>query len=127
MILADNEYLLIATGERFRNADGRTRQDEIALCGIGERVELRREPQNPRDRMAVALFSIRDSQLGYLNREHAAWIGALIDDGEQVGATVHRIGPKGRPGSPLALTLLVTVGAQGQGDGRGATLGEWHA
>lgn len=127
MTLATNQYLLIATGERFRNADGRTRQEELALCRPGERVELRREPHNTHDRMAVALFSIRGSQLGYLNREHAAWIGALIDEREQVVATVHRIASKGRPDSPLALTLLVTVGAQSDGGGTPPTRSGRHA
>lgn len=55
MTLAANEYLLIGTGERFRNADGASRQDQLSRCESGEGAELRRERDNPHDRMAVQL------------------------------------------------------------------------
>ena len=64
-------HLLTGKGEGFVNADGTSRQAEITSCRIGEPVELVREPTNPRDPMAVGLFSVCGVQLGYLSREHA--------------------------------------------------------
>lgn len=77
--LAPNEYLLIGVGERFANPDGSSRQDELGRCFAGEPIQLRREPLNPRDPFAVALFSARGGQIGYLSREHAEWLAPLID------------------------------------------------
>jgi single-stranded-DNA-specific exonuclease len=108
-VLASNEYLLIGTGERFVNTDGSSRQDELGRCQPGEVIRLKREPDNPRDPMAVALSSSRSVQIGYLGREDARWLAALIDAGRSMVAIVERVAPKGRPFSPLAVTMKISV------------------
>ena len=48
---------------------------ELLLCKPGEPVALRREPMNPHDANAVAVFSVRCVQMGYLSAERAPFIG----------------------------------------------------
>ena len=98
---------MIGRGERFANSDGSSRQEELARCRPGQRVCLEREPDNPHDPLAVALYSKRGVQLGYLGRKDARWIAPLIDAGQSVVAIAADITPKGRPFSPLALTIRV--------------------
>lgn len=108
-MLSPNEYLLIGKGERFANADGSSRQDELGRCLPGEAIRLEREPDNPCDPMAVALYSSRAVQVGYVGREHAEWLAPLIDAGRSIEASVSRVAPKGRPFSPLALTIKIRL------------------
>ena len=108
-LLASNEYLLTGVGERFANVDGSSRQDELGRCQPGEPIHLEREPCNPRDRRAVALYSSRGVQVGYIGREPAKWLAPLIDDGQLVVASIVRIAPKGRPYSPLCATMRVRI------------------
>lgn len=62
------------------------RRFEVRLCSPGEPVELRLEPKNPADPNAVAVFSARGIQIGYLTAERAPWIGGKIRAGEIVRA-----------------------------------------
>ena len=101
--------IMTVAGEQFPNADGSSRQVEIGQCRVGELVHLRREPDNPADPMAVAVYSARKVQVGYLRRADAMWISPIINAGGEVTAEVVSVAPKGRPFSPLALTLRVTV------------------
>lgn len=102
--------LMTAVGERFANADGSSRQAELGRCREGDPVLLRREPDNPADLMAVAVYTERDVRVGYLRRAHAEWIAPIIDAGTRVTASIASVAPKGRPLSPLALTVRVTIG-----------------
>ncbi len=47
---------------------------------------MRPEPQNKHDRWAVAAFSCRGVQVGYVNAEKAAWIGGVVRQGREVTA-----------------------------------------
>ena len=80
----DRELSLAVVGLDFANPDksNSDRRFEMALCAPGEAVELRPEPRNRADRNAVAVFSLRGIQLGYLTAERAPWIGRKINDGE---------------------------------------------
>lgn len=49
-------------------------------------MHLRTEPDNPADEHAVAVYSCRDVQLGYLPSERAVYIGALMRRGVDVRA-----------------------------------------
>ena len=40
------------------------------------------EPQNKKDRRAIAVYSVRDVQIGYVNAERAGWLGGLIAEHE---------------------------------------------
>ena len=77
---------LAVVGANHPNKRGPTRRFEIALCKPGEPVELIPEPKNPADPRAVAVFSTRGVQLGYLTAERCGRIGALIRDGREVRA-----------------------------------------
>lgn len=62
------------------------RRFEIALCAPGDPVELRAEPKDPHDENAVAVFSERGIQLGYLRSERAALIARKLAAGEDAVA-----------------------------------------
>ena len=69
-------------GAAFPSADGSNRQFEILLCTPGEAVELLPEPKNKFDEHAVAVYSCRNVQIGYLSAERASRIGALLGEHE---------------------------------------------
>lgn len=56
------------------------------MCRGGEPVEMRPEPKNPADPNAVAVFSARCVQIGYLTAERAPWIGSMLKRGRPVAA-----------------------------------------
>ena len=81
---------LAIVGAQYPNKRGPTRRFELALCKPGEPIELRREPNNPADPRAVAVYSARGVQLGYLTAERAPWIGAMINRGREIRAIFQR-------------------------------------
>jgi hypothetical protein len=104
-----NDFLLPAVGERYDNEDGTSRQDELRLCQRGELVSLVREPDNPHDRMAVAIVSARGVKVGYLGRDRATWIGSKIDRGYDVRAIIERIKGAHLEGAPLGIVLRLNM------------------
>lgn len=56
------------------------------MCRRGERVDLRPEPNNPFDEHAVAVFSLRGIQLGYIPSVRAVRVAQLIRQGLDVVA-----------------------------------------
>ena len=88
---------LAVVGVKFPNADKArsNRRFEIELCAPGEAVELRPEPNNKFDPYAVAVFSARGMQLGYLAAERAPRIGAMIRQGREVRAVFQASAPLG--------------------------------
>lgn len=77
---------LHVVGAAHPNKRGGNRRFEILLCAPGEPVELRPEPKNPADPNAIAVFSARGIQIGYLTAERAPWIGAMLGRGRDVTA-----------------------------------------
>lgn len=73
---------LAVVGADFPNRKGPGRRFEIALCKPGEPVDLRPEPSNPADPYAIAVFSKRGVQLGYLTAERCARIGRIMESHE---------------------------------------------
>jgi hypothetical protein len=63
---------------------GPTRLFELKLCKPGEPLELRPEPKNEHDEHAIAVFSARGVQLGYLPSERAVLIGSRLRNGVEV-------------------------------------------
>jgi hypothetical protein len=61
------------------------------LCAPGDVVELRLEPKNPFDANAVAIFSDRGTQLGYVSAERAPLIDKRMkkDDATPVFQAMH--------------------------------------
>lgn len=74
---------LAVVGVDYPNKRGPSRRFELQLCRPGEVVDLRPEPNNPADPYAVAVYSARGVQIGYLRAERAPWIGKLIRDSRQ--------------------------------------------
>jgi len=58
----------------------------LALCVPGEPIEVSPEPTNKHDPYAVAVYSCRGVQLGYITAERAPWIGAQIRQGRELRA-----------------------------------------
>lgn len=77
---------LAVVGAQYPNADGSDRRQAIAECAIGELVELRPEPNNRFDNLAVGVWSSKGMQLGYLTAERCGRIGSLMRQGREVRA-----------------------------------------
>ena len=88
------ELSLAVVGLQFANTDKSksSRRFEALLCKPGEPVELRPEPKNPADTRAIAVFSARGVQLGYLTAERAPWIGGKLGAGEEAAAIFQGLG-----------------------------------
>lgn len=82
-------------GANYPNADGGNRRSEIAFCDPGEPVELRPEPKNPHDEHAIAAFSARGFQIGYVASERAVLLGGLLRDGHVLTAIFQDVAPFG--------------------------------
>ncbi len=79
---------LTVVGIDFPNEDKArsNRRFELMASAPGDPVTLRPEPRNRHDPNAVAVFSARDVQIGYLSAERAPLIGARLRRGEVVRA-----------------------------------------
>lgn len=77
---------LAIVGIDYPNRRGPARRFELALCVPGEPIEVSPEPTNKHDPYAVAVYSCRGVQLGYLTAERAPWIGAQIRQGRELRA-----------------------------------------
>lgn len=84
--MARPDMTLSVVGGIHPNADGSNRLFEIALCVPGEIVKLVPEPKNKHDSSAVAVYSARGIQIGYLSAERCGWIGSKIRLGEELRA-----------------------------------------
>ena len=90
------ELSLAVVGIDYPNADRSrsNRRYELLLCAPGEPMMLVPEPRNPHDPRAVAVFSSRGVQVGYLTAERAPWIGARLRGGEGVAAVFQGLGDR---------------------------------
>ncbi len=88
---------LAVVGADFANEDKArsNRRFEIALCRPGDTVHLVPEPKNKADSNAVAVFSDRGIQIGYVTAERCVRIGALIRDGRELSAVFQQAAPYG--------------------------------
>ncbi|WP_157218379.1 HIRAN domain-containing protein [Flavisphingomonas formosensis] len=77
---------LAVVGADHPNRDKSNRRFEILLCLPGEPVRLMPEPRNPVDPHAMAVFSARGIQIGYLTAERAPWIGGMVRNGREIRA-----------------------------------------
>jgi hypothetical protein len=75
---------LAVVGAKHKNADGSDRELEIEACTPGELVELVLEPENEFDKHAIAVFSERGVQLGYIAAERAPRIGGFMAEHDMV-------------------------------------------
>lgn len=84
--MAWSQLSIKIVGANHPNADGGNRRSEIAFCDIGEQLELRPEPKNPYDEHAIAAYSARGFQIGYVASERAVLLNGLMRDGHVVSA-----------------------------------------
>lgn len=84
--MAWSQLSVAIVGANYANKDGGNRRTEIAFCDPGEPVELRPEPKNPHDAHAIAVFSVRGFQIGYVSSERAVVLGGLLRDGHVLTA-----------------------------------------
>ncbi|MCP4619968.1 MAG: hypothetical protein GY844_26460 [Bradyrhizobium sp.] len=83
-------HSLAVVGADYPNKRGPSRSFELNICRPGEPVALMPEPKNPVDENAVAVFSARGIQLGYLKAERAPWIGGMLKQGREIAAIFQR-------------------------------------
>lgn len=81
-----DELTLSIVGIDFPNPDksGSSRRMEIMMCHPGDSVELRPEPRNTFDSNAIAVWSERGVQIGYLTAERAPFVGKRMQSEEMV-------------------------------------------
>jgi len=72
---------LVIVGADHPNKDKSNRRFEILICKPGEEMHLVPEPKNPVDPQAVAVFSCRGVQIGYVRGEQAQLIRAYLSRG----------------------------------------------
>ena len=82
-------------GADHPNKNGGNRRSEIAFCNPGEPIKLCPEPKNEFDEHAIAVFTARGFQIGYLKSERAVFVGGLIRDGRTLTAIFQDIAPWG--------------------------------
>jgi hypothetical protein len=68
-------------GANHPNKKGPTRRFELKLCNPGEPLELRPEPTNRIDPQAIAVYSCRGVQIGYVRAEQTQFIGTQMKRG----------------------------------------------
>lgn len=88
---------LAVVGADHPNKLGPTRRFEIAMCHPGEAIELRPEPKNPADPQAIAVYSARGIQIGYIRADrcplvHTAMrregVSAIFQQADRWGCTI---------------------------------------
>jgi hypothetical protein len=78
-------------GVTRQNHDGSDRQEIARHCRAGERLALRREPDNAQDANAVAVFRENGDQVGYLSAAVAEQLAPLLDADAPVTAEVSEV------------------------------------
>lgn len=63
---------------------------------VGEKLHLRREPSNPHDRYAIAVW-FRNEHLGYIPQRENRTLAKLMDQGERPEASIIRLLDEANP------------------------------
>jgi hypothetical protein len=71
-------------GAAHKNPDGSDRAIEIEACTPGEQVLLRPEPENKFDKDAIAVWTVRGVQIGYIAAERAPRLALFMSEYEPV-------------------------------------------
>lgn len=80
------QHTLPIVGIAYPNKRGPTRIFELQVCQPGEVLELRPEPDNEFDPYALAVYSCRGIQLGYVPAERCARLTSMLLNGREVRA-----------------------------------------
>ncbi|MBN1193451.1 MAG: single-stranded-DNA-specific exonuclease RecJ [Coriobacteriia bacterium] len=110
-ILARGEYAGIADAGHFHTKlAGVTfegRQEVVARLQPGSPLRLERQPDNPHDPCACALFDPFGDQVGFLNRRLAAVLAPVLDAGVEYDVEVADI-TGGSEGASLGVNVLLS-------------------
>ncbi len=85
---------LAIVGIDYPNKRGPGRRFDLEICRPGEPIDLVDEPKNQFDEHAIAVFSCRGIQLGYLASERAVLIGTLWRQGHEAIAIFQALDAK---------------------------------
>lgn len=114
-IVARGEYVGIADAEAFHTklagVSFEGRQDVVARLQTGEPLRLERQPDNPYDACACALFDPFGEQVGFLNRRLAAVLAPVLDAGVEYDVEVAEV-TGGTDGASFGVNVLVSRRAQ---------------
>jgi len=109
-ILARGDYEGIADAESFHTklagVSFEGRQEVVARLAPGTPLRVERQPDNPHDPNACALFDPTGDQVGFLNRRLAAALAPALDGGVAYDVTVADI-TGGVEGASLGVNVLV--------------------
>jgi single-stranded-DNA-specific exonuclease len=110
-ILARGDYEGIADAESFHTklvgVTFEGRQDVVSRLGPGAPLRVVREPDNPHDGCACAVFHPLGDQVGFLNRRLAAVLAPVIDAGAGYDVAVTEI-TGGQDGESRGVNVLLT-------------------
>ncbi len=110
-ILARDEYAGIGEAEAFHTKlAGVTfegRQEAVLRLAAGAPLRMERQPDNPYDSNACALFDAFGDQLGFFNRRLAAALAPFVDAGVQYDVTVTDV-TGGAEGESYGVNVLVS-------------------
>ena len=109
-ILAREEYAGISEAPSFHTKlAGVTfegRQDRLGRLAPGTPLRLERQPENPHDANACALYDPHGDQIGFLNRRLAGALAPAIDAGVEYDVEVTEV-TGGAEGRSLGVNVLV--------------------
>ena len=119
-IVARGEYAGIADAEAFHTklagVSFEGRQDVVARLQSGVPLRLERQPDNPYDTHACALFDPFGDQVGFFNRRLAAALAPVLDAGVEYDVEVTDV-TGGVDGASLGVNVLVSRrGADAEAD-----------
>ena len=115
------EFYSKVAGVTAKNSNAKSRQDYIrAYCEAGMNLILKREPNNPYDSNAVAvwintktfLFFSSEVQIGYLNAYISAEIARHIDKGGTVIAKITEVTGGTEKKKSLGVNILIKITPQ---------------
>lgn len=117
-ILAREEYATITDADSFHTKlAGVTfegRQEVVARLAPGTPLRPVRQPDNPHDTNAIALYDSHGSQVGFFNRRLAGVLAPVIDAGVEYDIEVTDV-TGGTDGKPFGVNVLVTRRADANG------------
>lgn len=110
-ILVREEYSGIADAESFHTklagVSFEGRQAVLERLAAGEPLRIERQPANPYDANAIALYDARGEQVGFLNRRLAAVLAPVIDSGVDYDVEITEV-TGGTDGRSLGVNVLVS-------------------
>ena len=122
-ILARGEYANIADAESFHTklagVSFEGRQQVVERLAAGDLLRLVRQPENPFDTNAIALFDLTGAQVGFFNKKLAAALAPEIDGGLVFEVTVTDI-TGGETGESRGVNVLVSRAGLLEADARDA-------